>query len=106
NLREKNINLLVVKNSLARRASEGTGLRPAFENPQGSTAIAWGGEDFVSLVKEIVQIEKSKPHPAFEATGGVLDGESLTAEKLKEISKWPNREEMLSILSGQILSPG
>jgi large subunit ribosomal protein L10 len=36
----------------------------------------------------------------------VLDGEPLTAEKIKAISKWPNRAEQLSILSGQILSVG
>jgi hypothetical protein len=35
-----------------------------------------------------------------------MDGERLTAEKVKEISKWPNRLEQLSILSGQILSAG
>lgn len=105
-LRAKNIHLLVVKNSLARRACEGTSLLPAFEELQGSTAIAWGGEDFVSLVKELVQLDKAKPHPAFEARGGVLDGERLSAEKLKEVSKWPSRTEMLSILSGQILNPG
>lgn len=105
-LREKDINLLVVKNSLARRACEGTGLLPAFDDINGCTAIAWGSEDFVSLVKEIVGLDKKKPHPAFEARGGVLDGEKLTAETLKEISKWPSRVEMLSILSGQILSPG
>ena len=34
-LREKNINLMVVKNSLARRATEGTPLAPAFEGLSG-----------------------------------------------------------------------
>ena len=29
-----------------------------------------------------------------------------SAERVAEISKWPNRAEQLSILSGQILSPG
>ena len=27
-------------------------------------------------------------------------------ERVKEISKWPNREEQLSMLAGQILGPG
>lgn len=45
-------------------------------------------------------------YKGFEARGGVLDGERLTAEKVKEISKWPNREEQLSLLLGQILGPG
>jgi ribosomal protein L10 len=35
-----------------------------------------------------------------------MDGEQLTPEKVSEISKWPNREQQLSILLGQILSPG
>ena len=34
-LRQKNIHLLVVKNSLARRATEGTRLAPAFEGVDG-----------------------------------------------------------------------
>ena len=36
----------------------------------------------------------------------MLDGEKLTPEKVKEISKWPTREEQLSSLVGQILGPG
>ena len=42
----------------------------------------------------------------FKALGGVMDGEKLTPEKVKEISKWPTREEQLSMLVGQILGPG
>ena len=43
-LREKDIHVLVVKNTLARRATEGTSLGPAFEGIEGSSAIVWGGE--------------------------------------------------------------
>ena len=105
-LREKDISLVVVRNSLARRATEGTALAPAFEGAEGNNAIVFGGEDFVSLAKEIIELHDDKALEAFEARGGVMDGEKLTADKVKEISKWPNRAEMLSILSGQILGPG
>ncbi|MFV1963811.1 MAG: 50S ribosomal protein L10 [Pirellulaceae bacterium] len=104
--REKDIHLLVVKNSLAKRATEGTPLAKVFEGAEGALAMVWGGEDFVSLVKEVTQLDKSTEFRAFEARGGVMDGEHLTPEKVKEISKWPNRLEQLSILVGQILSPG
>ena len=40
-LRAKNINLLVVKNSLAARAVAGTPLAPLFEDVTGSAAICW-----------------------------------------------------------------
>src|SRR5690606_33000472 len=33
-------------------------------------------------------------------------GEPLSVDRVKEISKWPNRQEQLSILVGQILAPG
>jgi len=35
-----------------------------------------------------------------------MDGEKLDAEGLKAVSKWPSRAEQISLLVGQILSPG
>ncbi len=105
-LREKNIHLLVVKNGMARRATEGTPLAPAFQGAEGTLAVIWGGEDFISLVKEVTRLDKSTQYEHFKARGGVMDGERLSPERVREIAKWPNRLEQLSILSGQILSPG
>jgi large subunit ribosomal protein L10 len=105
-LREKNLRLLVVKNSLARRATEGTPLGKAFEGAEGAMAIVWGGPDVVSLAKEVVKIATDKQFEGFVARGGVMDGATITAAQVTEVSKWPSREEQLSILVGQILSPG
>jgi len=105
-LREKNIQLLVVKNSLARMATEGTPLAPAFSGIDGSLAIVWGSTDFVQLAKDVIEIQKD---PAFEklaTRGGVLDQEQLSPERVTEVSKWPSRAEQLSLLMGQILAPG
>lgn len=104
-LREKNIRVMVIKNSLARRATEGTSLAPAFDGLDGAAAVVWGGEDFISLVKEVVELDKDPAYDDFEARGGVMDGEALDADKVKQISKWPNRLEQLSILSGQLTAP-
>lgn len=105
-LREKDIQLLVVKNSLAKRATEGTPLAGAFAEHEGSLAVVWGGEDFVSLAKQVNDLDKGQEFAEFQTQGGVMDGEHLTAEKVKEVAKWPSREEQLSLLMGQILSPG
>lgn len=106
-LREKGIGLMVVKNSLAVRATEGTSLANAFEGASGTNAVLWGGEDFVSLVKEVQELHKDEEEfEKFSALGGVMDSEKLTPEKIKEISKWPSRAEQLSMLVGQILGPG
>jgi large subunit ribosomal protein L10 len=106
-LREKNISMMVVKNNLARRATEGTSLHPAFTALKGSSAVVYGAEDFVSLVKEIVDIQaREKEFPGFETRGGVMDGEALNPAKVAEVSKWPSRREQLAMLVGQILGPG
>ena len=105
-LREKNIQLLVIKNSLARRATEGTPLAQAFQGVEGTLAMVWGSEDFVSLTKEITALDGSPEFPAFQTRGGVMDGEHLSAERVKAVSLWPSRQEQIRILLGQILSPG
>ena len=105
-LSEKSIHLLVVKNSMAKRATEGTPLAIAFEGLEGSAALVWGGDDFVSLAKEVVRLAGEKEYDKLIPTGGVMDGERLSPERVVEVSKWPTRQEQLSLLVGQILSPG
>ena len=105
-LRKKQIHLLVIKNSLARRATEGTRLASAFDDVAGTMALVWGGEDIISLAKEVIEIAAKKEFEPFAAKGGVMDGQQLAAEQVKAVSKWPSRQEQLSILSGQILGPG
>ena len=105
-LRQKNIKLMVVKNSLARRATEGTQLAAAFEGSEGTLAMVWGASDIVALAKEVVRLAGDKDYEKFAAQGGVMDGARLKPEEVQQVSKWPTREEQLSMLVGQILSPG
>ena len=105
-LRSKNIRLSVVKNSLARRAMEGTALAGAFDTVAGPVAVVWGSEDIVSLAKEVVRLTKEEAYEGFMAKGGVMDRAPLTEKQVHGVSKWPDRAEQLSILVGQVLSPG
>jgi len=103
-LRKKRIQLQLIKNSLARRATAGTPLAPAFEATEGMLAVAWGGEDIVDLAKELDRLSGVKGFEGFECRGGSLDGARLGADDIKQVAKWPSRLEQLSILSGQISS--
>jgi large subunit ribosomal protein L10 len=105
-LRRQKIQVVVVKNSLAARATAGTPLAAMFEGLTGTSAVCWGGEDIVHLAREVTRLAKADLFPAFEARGGVLEGRRLSPEKVEEISKWPSREEQLARLAGQILGPG
>ena len=97
----------MVKNSLARRATEGTPLAPAFEGVEGTLAVVWGGEDIVSLAKEVVAARRGQGVSS-RSRPRRRDGRrsSCRRTKSKQVSKWPSREEQLSMLVGQILGPG
>ncbi len=97
---------MVVKNTLARRATEGTVLASAFDGSTGTSAVIWGDFDAPVLAKEIVRLQGLKELAPFEAKGGVVDGSKLSAAEVAKVAKWPTREEQLSLLIGQILSPG
>jgi large subunit ribosomal protein L10 len=105
-LRSKNIHVMVIKNSLAARATEGTSLAPLFEGLGGTAALCWGAEDIVSLAKEITKLTRDDKNAPFTTRAGVMDGERLDSAQVELVSKWPSRTEQLSILLGQILSPG
>jgi ribosomal protein L10 len=72
----------------------------------GSYALCLGSSDIVSLGKELEKLTKDKSLQGFEIKGAVLDGEALGAEQAVEVSKWPTREEQISLLLGQIVGIG
>ena len=105
-LQSKDISLMVVKNSLAARATEGTPLGPMFEGLTGTAAVCWGSEDVVGLAREVTRLTREAAYEGFRTRGGVMEGERLSSEQVDAVSKWPSRQEQLSLLLGQILGPG
>ncbi|RLS99416.1 MAG: 50S ribosomal protein L10, partial [Planctomycetota bacterium] len=71
-LRQKNIHLQMVKNSLIRRATVATQLAAAFAQTEGMLAIAWGGEDVVDLAKELTRISALKDFEGLQFRGGAI----------------------------------
>lgn len=103
-LSAKDISLLTVKNSLARRACDGTTLEALGPVLEGPSTLVWGGEDVVALSREITKWAKEFDTLAIK--GGAVDGKSLDAAGVDKLSKSPGRPELLSIIAGLILSPG
>ena len=106
-LRSKNIHVMVIKNSLAARATEGTPLAPLFEGLGGTAAHLLGRRRHRQPGQGNHQAGQGRQDmPPSEPARGVMDGERLDAAQVERVSKWPSRTEQLSILLGQILSPG
>ncbi|MCL2305062.1 MAG: 50S ribosomal protein L10 [Planctomycetaceae bacterium] len=103
---DRGIRMSVIKNSLARRATEGTPIAAGFEKIEGACAVCWGAADVVALAKELVKLTKDKSLSGFEIKAAVLDGEALNSVQAVDVSKWPTREEQIAMLLGQIIGVG
>ena len=103
-LQDKSIGAITVKNSLARQALKNLGVSGLDDVLSGPSTIVWGSEDIVALSKEITKWAKELE--PLEVRGGTVEGESLDAEGVDRLSKSPGREELLSIIAGQLLGPG
>lgn len=103
-LREANIEYEVVKNTMLRLASEGTGVSAIKEHFKGPNAIALSYDDPVAPAK--VLTEFAKANEKLEVKIGVLDGKVLDLASLKALSSLPSREELLAtVLSAMIAVP-
>ncbi|QDT37394.1 50S ribosomal protein L10 [Stratiformator vulcanicus] len=103
-LQEKEISALSVRNTLARRALERVGVSGIDPVLEGPSTLVYGGQDIVALSKEITKW--AKDIEKLHIKGGSVEGQSLDEAGVVALSKSPSREEILSKISGQILSPG
>ena len=101
-LRDAGGSYRVVKNTLARRAAEGTSIGPVSAHFRGSTAVV-GAPDVARVAKVLADF--SKTHPALVVKGGVFEGAALNAAECKDIANLPSREELLSKLLFLLQSP-
>jgi large subunit ribosomal protein L10 len=103
NLREVDLEYRVVKNTLAKRASEGTPIDAAKDILSGPIGIAVGYDDPVLLAKKVLEFSKS--NDKLEIKGGIIEGDLCTPVQIKTISELPSREIQLSMLVGAMQSP-
>jgi len=103
-LRKKNIRALAIRNTLARKALERSGVSGLDGILEGPSTLLFGGEDVVQLSKEIV--EASKGNEKIKIKGGSVEGSVLDAAGVDALSKSPSREELIAKIAGQILAPG
>jgi large subunit ribosomal protein L10 len=94
-LREAGGSYAVVKNTLARKASEGTVLEPARDQFKGVTAVALSTGDPVGLSKAIAKFSKANPE-IFSFKVGIVEGKVVALKDVEAIASLPSKEELIS----------
>ncbi|MCI7327899.1 50S ribosomal protein L10 [Hornefia butyriciproducens] len=102
-MREADVDYTVYKNTLMKRAVEGTDFEKLAEVMQGPSAIAISKTDATApariLKKAIDDFKK------MEFKAGVVEGAFYDKEGIEQIASIPSREELIAKFMGSIQSP-
>lgn len=94
-LREAGVSYEVVKNTIARKAAQGTPIEAAQDQFKGVTAIALSKGDPVGLSKAISKFVKTNPD-IFTFKAGVVEGKVVALKDVEAIANLPSKEELIS----------
>ena len=103
-LREKNITLRVVKNSVARQTFQSLHLEAVADLLDGPCAIAYAREGVVGVVRELLALGKDAPNLTVKAA--YMEGDVFGADRIRELSRYPTREEGIALVVAAALAPG
>lgn len=105
-LAEKNIKITVVKNSLAKRAFEGTDIEGINELIDGGSAMIYPTSEETSVVNVARELlDWAKKLEKLEFRGAILDGIKFGPDEIKKLSEYPTKEEAQATVVTLLLSP-
>ena len=103
NLREAGCEYKVYKNTLMKRAFEGTDFAQMDELLDGPSAIAISMEDATAPIRILNNMAKEAPVLEFKCA--VVEGNFYDQDGVKALASIPSREELISKLLGSLQSP-
>ena len=102
-LREANVDYTVYKNTLMKRAIEGTDYAPLAEVLEGPSAIAISQDDATAPARILNSIIKDTKKMEFKA--GVVEGTFYDKDGIQKIAQIPSRDELIAKFMGSVQSP-
>jgi len=93
----------VLKNKLAARASQGTGIEGALQGLKGVSSVAYTSGDPVALAKALTAWVKDNAEFTFKL--GIVDGKVITVEEVQSLATMPGKEEIFAKLLFLISAP-
>jgi large subunit ribosomal protein L10 len=93
----------VLKNKLAARASQGTGVEAALQGLKGVSSVAYTSGDPVALAKALSTWVSDNAEFTFKL--GIVDGKVISIEEIKQLATMPAKEEIYAKLLFLINSP-
>lgn len=102
-LREAGVDYTIYKNTLVKRAIDGTDYAEMAEILEGPSAFAFSYEDATAPAR--VLNEAIKEFKKMEFKGGFVEGDYYDKDGIAQIASIPSREVLISKFMGSIQSP-
>src|SRR5688572_7224244 len=93
----------VVKNTLAKRASQGTKLAALEGHFVGTTAIAYTGDDAVAMAKTLTTFMKGAP--TLQVKAAVVQGQAIKPNEVTDLANLPGKPELYAKLLFLLQAP-
>ena len=103
-LTEKGASMAVVKNTLAKRAVEGTESEKLLSEFIGPVAVIWSNEDDPVSPAKILD-GFAKEQEKFELKSAVFEGQLLDQSGVKNLASMPSKEELFAKLLALMNAP-
>ena len=101
-LHEAGVDFKVYKNTLFRRAVEGTDYEGLTENLVGPNAVAFGGD---AVAPSRVPAQFAKKNKKLQIKTGFVDGEIISVDEIKELATLPDHDGMISMFLSVLQAP-
>lgn len=102
-LRENGIEYAVIKNSIIKRAIEGTSVEEISSVLEGNTAIALSNEDYTAAARILCKYAEN--HENFKIKSGFLDGKVVDVATIDSLAKLPSKEVLLATVCNAFQAP-
>jgi large subunit ribosomal protein L10 len=93
----------IFKNTLVRRAVDGSEYQPLADYLSGPSALTFVQGDVSAVAKALRDFSRTNPHLVIK--GGLADGSLLTSADLAALADLPSREVLLARLAGALAAP-
>ena len=93
----------VVKNTIAKRAARGTVFASLEAHFEGTTAVAYTGEDAVALAKALTTFMKTAP--TLQVKAAVVAGQAIQAAQVVDLATLPGKPELYAKLLFLLQAP-
>ncbi len=95
----------VVKNTLAKRATQGTAFASLEQEFVGTTAIAYTGDDAVAMAKALTTFMKGTPTLTLKIKAAVVQGRAIKAAEVTDLASLPGKPELYAKLLFLLQAP-